>query len=405
MGKGRRHRALIGFVAAALVLSAAAAIRFVRGPEVAIVHPVRRDIVQTVVSSGRVMAPAEVTLSAFTSSTVAEILAREGETVNAGQLLARLDDRELLSAVHRAQAAVAHASAGAVEVRRLSLPAARERLRQAQTTLAQAERTLERDDALIRRGSISQVAIEQSRTALEVARSQKDAAALQAEAASSTGTSSLAAAATLAQAKAELASAEVSLERSRIVSPLDGVVLERLVEPGDSVQPGARLFVISGVGRTRIVIEPDERNLALLRLGQPALASAEAFPSERFAAKVSYIAPSVDARRGTIEVRLDVETPPSYLRPDMTISVEIEVARKASALVVPLGAVHDVSSPHPWVLVLSDGRVERRDIGLGLLGDGVIEVTTPLPEGSAIAAVASASLVPGSRARPKASSP
>ncbi|MBM4363757.1 MAG: efflux RND transporter periplasmic adaptor subunit, partial [Deltaproteobacteria bacterium] len=237
--------------------------------------------------------------------------------------------------------------------------------------------------------------------ALDVADSQRAAAALQLEATGASGSAALVAAASLAVARAELASAESALDRTRIRSPIEGVVTSRMVDPGDSVQPGARLFVVSGVGRTRLVIEPDERNLALLAAGQVARASAEAFPKDRFSATVGYIAPAVDARRGTIEVRLDVDSPPAHLRPDMTVSVEVEVARKAAVLVLPIAAVHELSGERPWVLSLEGGRTSRRDVTLGLVGDGEVEVESGVAEGELVVASAATALAPGARARAK----
>lgn len=401
MTPGRRPIAVMIAAAAVVAVAAPLGLRALRGPEVPVVEALRREVVQTVVSSGRVLPPTEVTLSAFLASDVTEVSAAEGDRVKPGQILARLDDREFVAAVSRARAAVARASAGAVEIRRQSLPAARERLRQAETNLDQARRAHLRDQELFGRGAIAPVELEQSRAALDVADSQRAAAALQLEAAGASGSAALVAAASLAQARAELASAEIALDRSRIRSPIDGVMTSRMVEPGDSVQPGARLFVISGVGRTRLVIEPDERNLALLGPGQAAWASAEAFPKDRFAATVGYIAPTVDARRGTVEVRLDVEAPPPYLRPDMTVSVEVEVARKVGVLVLPVAAVHEVSGDHPWVLSLEGGRALRRDVTLGLVGDGDVEVESGLTEGELVVASSATALAPGARARAK----
>jgi HlyD family secretion protein len=106
---------------------------------------------------------------------------------------------------------------------------------------------------------------------------------------------------------------------------------------------------------------PDERNLADLRLGQRAVASAEAFPDRPFPAEVSYIAPTIDALRGTVEVKLRVPTPPPYLRPSMTVSVEVEVARRANVLTLPPDAVRDAATPAPWVMVVgNDDRTARR---------------------------------------------
>ena len=76
------------------------------------------------------------------------------------------------------------------------------------------------------------------------------------------------------------------------------------------------------------MLQIDERNLGKLALGQKALASADAYPDQRFAAVVSYINPGVDITRASVEVKLTVADPPDYLRQDMTVSVDIEVARE-----------------------------------------------------------------------------
>jgi HlyD family secretion protein len=375
-----------------------------RGPAVEVTRPVLREVVQTVVSSGRVMAPTQVSLAAFVTGTVVEVLADEGQAVAAGQLLARLDDRELIAAERRAAALLARASAGALQVRRLSLPAARERVRQAELSLALARREFAQNEVLSHGGAVSPTVLDQARTQLGVAESQVEAARLQLDAATGRGSESLTAAATLEQARAELASARLSLERTRVTAPFSGVVLERAIEAGDSVQAGARFFTLSGVGGARLMIEPDERNLALLRVGQRARASAEAYPTQRFEAEVSYIAPSVDARRGTIEVRLDVAQAPEYLRPDMTVSVEIEVARKPGALVLPSTAVHELSSPQPWLLVLEGGRAVRRAIVTGIVGEAAIEIVRGLREGDMVILEAEG-LRPGERAHARRGTP
>jgi HlyD family secretion protein len=102
-------------------------------------------------------------------------------------------------------------------------------------------------------------------------------------------------------------------------------------------------------GDTRLTALVDEKNLALLRAGQTALVSADAFPNDRFAALLTYAAPGVDAQRGAVEVKFAVPAPPRFLRADMTVSIEVEVADRANALVVPTGAVRDAQADAPWV--------------------------------------------------------
>ena len=83
----------------------------------------------------------------------------------------------------------------------------------------------------------------------------------------------------LAQAHAALGAANVRLEQTVIRAPADGVLIARNVEPGDVVQPGKELMVLAPAGETQIVVQIDEKNLSQLKLGQKALASADAYPA------------------------------------------------------------------------------------------------------------------------------
>jgi HlyD family secretion protein len=87
--------------------------------------------------------------------------------------------------------------------------------------------------------------------------------------------------------------------------------------------------------------------------------------------------------RGTVEVDLSIENE-SDLRPDMTVTVEIEVGRADDALLIPSWAVHDLGSETPWVLIIEQGRAARRDLELGLEGDDLIQVLSGLQEGDRV---------------------
>jgi HlyD family secretion protein len=201
------------------------------------------------------------------------------------------------------------------------------------------------------------------------------------------------------QARANLALAQARFANTRIESPGPGRVLTRDVEPGDAVQPGRVLLTVALDGPTQLTAVPDERDIAWLREGQPATASADPYPSQRFPARVSYIAPAIDPEQGTVEIRLDVDSPPPYLRPDMTVSVQVTTATRAGALVVPVEVVQDPQSPTPWVRVVRNGRIARQDVTLGVRGERYAEIRGGLAEDDAV--VASSTGIPalGRRAR------
>jgi HlyD family secretion protein len=152
-------------------------------------------------------------------------------------------------------------------------------------------------------------------------------------------------------------------------------------------------------GETQIVVQIDEKNLGQLKLGQKALGSADAYPRERFSAELVYINPGIDALRGSVEVKLRVPTPPDYLRQDMTVSVDIEVARRADAVVVPADAIREANGANPWVLAVDGWHARRRAVKLGLKGDGRIEVLEGVAPGDRLISAANGMAREGQRVR------
>lgn len=342
----------------------------------------RGDIVQAVVVSGRVEAVARIDVGAEVTATVRAVLVREGETVRAGQPLVLLADDEARAAVAQAQAALQEARLRQREQSAVSAPLAEQTLAQAEATLRNAEREAERARALVAQGFFPAQRADEAERALLLAHSALQAARVQADANRPGALAAALARARQAQAEAALALAQARLQRLRIVSPVDGVVIARSVEPGTLAQPGRVLLTLAAGGPLRVQAAVDEKHVQRLAVGQRARAVADADPAQPFEAVVDWIAPAADAQRGTVTVRLALPQPPAFLRPDMTVSVEIVGARRQATLVAPAAAVRDPDGPEPWVLVLRDGRAMRVPVKLGLRGVGQVELTDGVGEGA-----------------------
>ena len=386
-GGSVKSRKAVVIVAVLAVLTAAGLVAyFVFGKKAPDSVEVRaQELRQTIVSSGQVMPPAEVRIDSLATGAVREIAKREGDQVKAGDVLIRLDETEVDALIAQAEAAVAQARAGKTTLKATTLPQALETASQIRASLGQARSELARQKKLYEGGVINASALETAENAVRIYESQEKAAELQVKAASNGGSATLSASAAIALAEAQLAVTRVNKDRARVIAPMDGVITTRLVEVGETVRPGTALLVLTANGRTRIELEPDERNLALLEKGQRAAVSAEAFPNESFEATLSYIAPAVNADRGTIEVRLDVPSPPAYLRPNMTVSVELQIQTRENALSLPLTAIQDLGSARPWVGVLgARGKVTAREIQIGLRGDEAVEVLSGVAAGERV---------------------
>ncbi len=342
------------------------------------------ELVQTVVASGRVMTPQRIIIAAETTGRVNTIPVLEGQTVKHGQLLIQLNDQNERASLAQAAAAVSQAEAKLRQLREVALPAASQSLKQAQTNVEQARKQYERNKDLQARGFISQAQLDEAKRNYDVINSQVSAARLQVETNRPAGSDLAIATAAVAQANASLRLAQVKLNEDAILAPADGTLISRSVEPGDIVQPGKELMVLAADGQTQISIQLDEKNLAKIALGQKALGSADAYIDQRFDAVVSYINPGIDATRGAVEVKMNVPNPPAYLRQDMTVSVDIETARRSGTLVIPTGALHDASSNAPWVLVVRNNHSAKQAVKLGLRGDNSVEVLSGLKAGEAV---------------------
>lgn len=333
------HKAALVLLLAALAAGLHFGYDWMAGPEVEAAAVARRDVVETVVVSGRVATPYRVDVGSQVVGTVQKVPVEQGQTVKAGETLVVLESSEASALFAQAQAA-----------------------------LANARSQLERNRQLREKGFIVQSVLDDSVHNEEVARRGLEAA-------------------------------RARLAYTTIRAPLGGVLIARDVERGDVVQPGKILMVLSPHGELQLLLQVDERNLARLRPGQKALASADAYPGERFPAELFYVNPGVDAQRGTVEVRLRVPRPPEYLRQDMTVSVDIETARKAGVLALAADSVHDATSGSPWVLAVRKGRAVRQAVKVGLRGEGAVEIVQGLAEGDLVVPVAAARIHAGDRVR------
>lgn len=393
------HRWLVlaGFVV--LGLAGWQVARIVMGPFVAVDRVKRGDLIETVVATGNVETPFRVIIGSQITGTVEEVRVDEGQLVTKGQPLVSLESRELKADLVQAQGAVAQAEAHMRQLEELTLPTARQALKEAQATLLNAQQTISRTSQLTRAGFATRVALDAAQKELDVARTQVRTAELQVYTASLSGSDYVTGQTQLTQARANRDTAVSRLGYATISAPRAGVLISRSVERGSVVQAGNTLMVLAPDGETQLVLQIDERNLAKLVLAQKAVASADAYAEQRFGAVVSYINPGVDIARAAVEVKLTVPDPPAYLRQDMTVSVDIEVARRARALVLPGRAVHDALSATPWTMVIEHGRATRRPVRLGLQGNTQFEILDGLAEGDAVIAATSGVLA-GQRVRP-----
>jgi HlyD family secretion protein len=395
----RRH---YGKLLAAALLLAGTAVggpRLLWGPETVVQTVVQRDFVQTIVASGRVETPHRVAVGVQVAGTVSEVPVMEGQVVAAGTPLIVLESSELRAALAQADSGAQQALARLRQVVEVQGPVAEQALRQAQSNHVLAEAALARSRELFEKGFIGRAALDEAERAERVAEAQWRSAQRQLASTRPAGSDVAAARASVAQARATVEAARARFAYATVRAPAAGVVMTRSVEPGDAVQPGKVLMVLTPGGETQVVAQIDEKHLGLLRPGLHALVSADAYERERFPAELVFIHPGIDPQRGSVEVKLRVPAPPAYLRQDMTVSLDIEVARRPAAVLVPTDAVHDAFGPRPWVWKVEQGRLVRQTFVPGVRTAAWTEVRQGLAAGDTVLPAGAQAASEGQRVR------
>jgi HlyD family secretion protein len=370
----------------ALLVAGAWAVMWWRGSPADAVVVEQRTLVRTLQFSARVASQTRVDVGSTVTGRVQAVLVGEGAAVKRDQVLLRLESQELSAALTQAEAVERQAVARLAGLRSTGVVSAQAAVSQAEAAGRAAQAAWERTNQLVAQGFLSGAALDEARRTRDVAQAQLASAQAQQRASGDKGSEQAQAQAQLAAAQAASQAARAKLAQTELLAPADGRVLLREVEPGQIVQPGKALLGLALSGPVEIVAQVDERFLDQLRAGQTASVLADAYASQRFAARVLSIAPSVDAQRGSIEVKLALtEAAPAFLREDMTLSVEVESARRERSLVLPLAALRaPAADGSATVLVVDAGRAKERSVRLGLRTLEAVEVTDGLAEGEQV---------------------
>jgi HlyD family secretion protein len=390
--------AVLGAAASVAALALFLFLRSFFGASVPAFKATRHDVKERLVAMGRVLPPARINVGSLVPGNVIKVKFDTGDAVKTGELLIALDDVEATASVRQAQAAVSQAQARLDLMRNVQRRVFDDELRQAEVSVQRAELDYNRKKGLMDAAAIPRATLDDAANALESAKSRKTGAEAKVTGSGAAGADYRAVVAAVAQAEASLDIARSKLDHTKILAPSDGVVLNRDVEPGDVIQPGKTLMVLMRNGGTRLVVQVEEKSIARIKPGQKALASADAYPGRTFEATVLSVAPGVDPRRGTVEVRLSVPAPPDYLLSDMTVSVDIDTGGAADALVIPTGALRDAQSMEPWVMVIKGGKAERRTVRPGIRGQTRVEILSGLEDGE-IVILSGPIVVPGQKVR------
>jgi membrane fusion protein (multidrug efflux system) len=181
--------------------------------------------------------------------------------------------------------------------------------------------------------------------------------------------------------RAALAPINQRIQDAKIRSPIDGTVLEKLVQPGAMVVGNAGLLKLADLTQLIAEIDVNEAELPNVRLEQKADVTSDAFPDQTFPGVVKEIAEEADRAKGTVTVKIHVTVPENTLRPGMSVKVTFEVSEATSRLLIPKSAVDGGGKVS---VVGANGAIESRPVKTQSAGPSKVEVLEGLKPGETI---------------------
>lgn len=352
---------------------------------------VRRAPITQIVTAEAVVFPVQqAVISPKITSPIRQFLVQRGSKVHKGQLLAILENADLSAAEEQSKGEFEQAEAGFATATGASLPqqmqkaeldaAAAKSAFAAQQKIYDSRKNLLQQGALPRRDlDAAEVALAQARSTYETARKQFDDLKRLGE-----KQQLKSAGGQLAAAQGKYLGARAQLSYSEIRSPIDGVVTERPLYPGELATANQPLLTVMDTSRLIAKMHVAQAEALALKVGNPAELKPRG-SDESIKAKVSLISPALDPGSTTIEVWVEAAAPNSVLKPGMTVEVSMSGKSAKDALVVPTPAIFRNAEGHEFVLVAgSDGKAHMRTVETGIRASGLAQIINGVAPGESV---------------------
>jgi HlyD family secretion protein len=373
-------------------------------------------------AGGYIVAHHTIQVSSKVVGKVAWVGVEKGDRVKEGQVLVRLEDSEYQAQLAQARANLGVARARLKELETGSRPqeidAAKAAVEEAEANFQNATVNRKRVEDLARQNIASQQQLDNARTQFEVAKAQLESARKRYDLVRiGPRTEQIDyARAQVAQAQAMVDYAQTMLNSTLIRAPVDGTVLERLIEKGEMVStmnfggPGgvkASVASLADLSDLQVELDINQNDFPKISPRQDCAVTADAYPDRVYKGVVEEIAPQANRQKATIQVKVKILTPDDYLRPEMNAHVSFlapsstKTSEAREMLCIPRGALIQ-NEGKSAVFVLEGSRVGLREVQLGRdLGDRM-EVAEGLGPNDKVVVKGLEGLTPGQRVRVKA---
>jgi HlyD family secretion protein len=354
----RRRRWLVPLAILALIAATAAVWRLTAKPAAPAwsnAQVERARIATTISATGRLQALTTVQVGTQVSGTISELYVDFNSRVSKGQVIARLDPSQLQAQLTQATANLAGAQAGVQTAQAAQLSAgagvaaAEANVERMDAVVADAKRTLDRTRQLVEAGAAPRQQLDSAEAAMNQTSAQRQQAVAQlnqSRAQAQSAASQLnAARAQAAQAAASVQLASVNVEKTVIRAPIDGVIVARNVDVGQTVAASLQaptLFLIANdLTRMQVLADIDEADVGQLQEGARVSFTVDAYPRDTFEGRISQVrlSPQTVQNVVTYTAVIDVANPDLKLKPGMTANVTATIQERENALAVPNGAL------------------------------------------------------------------
>jgi HlyD family secretion protein len=305
---------------------------------------------------------------------VKKFYVEKGTPVRAGQLLAELENQDLVGAAAESQGGYQQADAGY----QLAVQKAQQDLRLSKEQLDAAQRLFDNRQSLFKEGAASAKDVDEASVALTQAKNQYEAAQKQLDLKAAEGG--------LAAAKGKTAGAEAQLSYTRILSPIDGVVTDRPIYPGETAPSGTPILTVMNLSQVVARAHVSQQEAALIKVGDAANVMMPQVLEAH--GKVTLVSPALDPGSTTVEVWVQVPNPQGLLKPGANAHVAIVTQTVPNAIVAPAAALLTGSDGATSVMLLdTDNKVSRKGVKVGIRDGGSMQVLSGLKKGDRIVTV------------------
>ncbi len=355
------------------------------------VAPAKLQTITDMVSAEGVLYPIhQASISPKITAPVRKFYVQRGDKVRRGQLLAVLENKDLAAAVVSAQGGYDQAQATYASTTSSGLPeeiqTANLNVVNAKATLAAQQKLYDSENKLYQQGAIARRQLDATEVALTAAQSafataEKHLHNLQAAGASQ---QKKAAQGQLETAHGQYLGAAAQLGYTEIRSPINGVVADRAVYPGDIAPAGTPLLIVMDTSKVVVRLHIPQQQAVLLQLGQAATLRIPGLDKD-VPAKVTVLSPALDPNSTTEEIWVEADNPKGELKPGTTAQVSITAKTVANALVIPASAILTGSEGQTSVMVVkSDSRAYAQDVKTGIRQGPMIQVLSGLQPGEQV---------------------